>query len=99
MRILRIGSIERLDGSTRPSDVEETVPPSRSEVGMAAPRTPRGNSDQKGRSSDSAWAKLTWTDLANWTGSRTIARGRSYQRGGRVRDLRISRVGELLATV
>jgi uncharacterized Zn finger protein len=48
---------------------------------------------------DTGWAKLTWDDLEHWAGSRSVARGRTYQRGGRVKDLKISRDGELLATV
>jgi uncharacterized Zn finger protein len=42
---------------------------------------------------------LTWDDLERWAGGRSVTRGRSYQRGGRVKDLRISKAGELLATV
>jgi len=42
---------------------------------------------------------LTWDDLEEWAGSRSVSRGRSYQRQGRVRDLAISEDGCLLATV
>ena len=45
------------------------------------------------------WESLTWDDVANWAGSRSVTRGRAYQRGGRVRDLGISAEGKLLATV
>lgn len=45
------------------------------------------------------WAGLTWDDLEDWAGSRTVSRGRTYQRAGRVKELRISADGELLATV
>jgi uncharacterized Zn finger protein len=47
----------------------------------------------------SGWTSLTWDDLESWAGSRSVERGRSYQRGGRVRDLRVSAEGQLLATV
>jgi uncharacterized Zn finger protein len=46
-----------------------------------------------------AWAKLTWDDLTEWAGSRSVERGRTYQRGGRVRDLAVSDDGALLAWV
>ncbi len=45
------------------------------------------------------WAALTWDDLEQWAGSRSVSRGRSYQRGGRVRDLAVGDDGTLLATV
>lgn len=45
------------------------------------------------------WASLTWDDLDQWAGSRSVSRGRSYQRQGRVRDLAICEDGRLLATV
>jgi uncharacterized Zn finger protein len=47
----------------------------------------------------SKWESLTWDDATNWAGSRSVTRGRAYQRGGRVRDLGISADGKLLATV
>ena len=49
--------------------------------------------------STEAWASLTWDDLEAWAGSRSVSRGRSYQRGGRVKDLVISKDGRLLAYV
>jgi len=45
------------------------------------------------------WASLTWDDLDHWAGPRSVSRGRSYQRQGRVHDLAISEDGRLLATV
>ncbi len=45
------------------------------------------------------WAKLTWDDLTAWAGGRSVDRGRSYQRGGRVRDLAVTEDGRLLAWV
>jgi uncharacterized Zn finger protein len=45
------------------------------------------------------WAVLSWDDLAEWAGSRSIDRGRTYQKQGRVHDLAISEDGCLLATV
>jgi uncharacterized Zn finger protein len=58
-----------------------------------------GNPGKKGRSPAAGWAKLTWDDLERWAGSRSVSRGRTYQRGGRVKDLKISSDGDLLATV
>ncbi len=46
-----------------------------------------------------AWSKLTWDDLDEWAGARTVSRGRSYQRNGRVKHLCISESGTLLAWV
>jgi uncharacterized Zn finger protein len=48
---------------------------------------------------DAGWTALTWNDLDRWAGSRSVARGRRYQRGDRVKDLKISSDGALLATV
>ncbi|MGA2031336.1 MAG: SWIM zinc finger family protein [Thermoguttaceae bacterium] len=45
------------------------------------------------------WAVLTWDDLDQWAGSRSVSRGRSYQNQGRVKDLAISADDRLLATV
>ena len=54
----------------------------------------------KGKTSSNArWTVLTWDDLDRWAGSRSVAHGRTYQRGGRVKDLRISSDSALLATV
>lgn len=50
-------------------------------------------------SQQSKWESLTWDDVTNWAGARSVTRGRAYQRGSRVRDLGISREGKLLATV
>jgi len=52
-----------------------------------------------GASSEDEWSALTWKDLERWAGSRSVERGRSYQREGRVKNLKISKDGELLATV
>lgn len=48
---------------------------------------------------DARWRDLTWDDLEEWTGSRSLERGRSYQRSGHVRDLARSADGILLAWV
>lgn len=45
------------------------------------------------------WESVTWDDVANWAGARSMTRGRAYQRGGHVHDLAISADGKLLATV
>ena len=51
------------------------------------------------KSVKSRWGTLTWADLEEWAGSRSVERGRSYQRGGRVKDLKVAGDGALLATV
>jgi uncharacterized Zn finger protein len=50
-------------------------------------------------SSAARWRELTWDDLEEWTGSRSLAKGRGYQRSGHVRDLACSAEGVLLAWV
>src|SRR4051812_40349313 len=45
------------------------------------------------------WTSLTWDDLEAWAGVRSVQKGRSYQRGKRVRDLARTADGALLATV
>lgn len=47
----------------------------------------------------SAWQKLTWDDLDEWAGSRSVARGKSYQGQGRVRELGVCGDGCVIATV
>jgi uncharacterized Zn finger protein len=54
---------------------------------------------QSGDARKSGWAVLSWDDLAEWAGSRSVDRGRTYQKQGRVLDLAISEDGWLLATV
>lgn len=46
-----------------------------------------------------AWGKLTWDDLESWVGSRSLSRGKAYQKEGRVRELRLCDDGSVLATV
>jgi len=53
----------------------------------------------KARKASKAWASLTWDDLDRWAGPRSVSRGRSYQRQGRVHDLAIAEDDRLLATV
>lgn len=60
-------------------------------------RTVKGK-DQKA-SRKSGWTALSWDDLTEWAGSRSVDRGRAYQKRGRVHDLAISEDGWLLATV
>ncbi len=48
---------------------------------------------------ESRWSALTWDDLSRWAGSRSVARGRKYQRGGNVTDLALAADGQLLASV
>ncbi|MFT5326338.1 MAG: putative Zn finger protein [Planctomycetaceae bacterium] len=45
------------------------------------------------------WEKLTWDDVSKWTDSRSLERGRSYQRQGAVRNLNQLPDGGLLADV
>jgi hypothetical protein len=45
------------------------------------------------------WESLAWADLEQWAGSRSVTRGRSYQRQGRVEDLGIKSDDSILATV
>ena len=45
------------------------------------------------------FSELTWDDLEEWAGSRIVARGRSYQRKGAVRDLQRDEAGALVAWV
>lgn len=45
------------------------------------------------------WTSLTWEDLESWVGTRTIERGRAYQREDRVKRLTRASDGRLLATV
>src|SRR5436190_1461415 len=45
------------------------------------------------------WAALTWQDLEGWVGTRTLERGRTYQREDRVKRLAWASDGRLLATV
>lgn len=45
------------------------------------------------------WEKLTWNDLSEWTDSRSLERGRSYQRQGAVSNLNLLPDGGLLANV
>lgn len=48
---------------------------------------------------DDRWRRLTWRELTAWAGSRTVERGRAYQRQGAVQDLAISPDGAMLASV
>ena len=63
----------------------------------------RGNAKKrassKGRKGSGDWGSLSWDDLDDWAGPRSVSRGRSYQRQGRVKNLAIAEDGRLLATV
>lgn len=50
-------------------------------------------------SAGDAWRDLTWDDLEAWADGRSLERGRSYQRSGRVRQLARADDGALLAWV
>jgi uncharacterized Zn finger protein len=45
------------------------------------------------------WRTLTWADLEDWAGLRSVERGRAYCRAGRVAWLCLTGAGELLAWV
>jgi uncharacterized Zn finger protein len=53
----------------------------------------------KAAAGNARWRDLTWDNLEEWAGSRSLERGRSYQRSGHVRDLAHSADGVLLAWV
>ena len=42
---------------------------------------------------------VTWDDLYDWAGSKIVARGKNYQKAGRVSDLAVTEDGGLLAWV
>ncbi len=50
-------------------------------------------------STSDPWADLAWDDLEAWSGSRSLERGRNYQRSGHVQKLGRSADGVLLAWV
>ncbi len=60
-----------------------------------APRTKKTEPEQP----TDPFSELTWDDLEEWAGSRIVARGRSYQRKGAVRELRRDEEGALVAWV
>ncbi len=60
-----------------------------------ASRTKKTKSD----ASNDAFSELTWDDLEEWAGSRIVARGRSYQRKGAVRELQRDEEDALVAWV
>jgi hypothetical protein len=41
------------------------------------------------------WTVLSWDDLAEWAGSRSVGRGRTYQKQGPVHDLAIRTASNL----
>ncbi len=49
--------------------------------------------------SSNIFRTLTWGDLAEWAGAKTLSRGKRYQREGRVRDLACLPYGDLIAWV
>ena len=59
----------------------------------------RSKSTGGGRGPADPWAGLTWDDLERWADPGAVARGREYQKSGKVRDLAITAEGHLLATV
>ncbi|MBN1843845.1 MAG: hypothetical protein JW883_16390 [Deltaproteobacteria bacterium] len=45
------------------------------------------------------FSDLTWNDIEEWAGGKIVARGKSYQRQGRVSDLAVTDNGAMLAWV
>ncbi len=66
---------------------------------MSAKQQRAGKSKESGGERNGGWAALSWDDLTEWAGSRSVDRGRAYQKQRRVHDLAISEDGWLLATV
>lgn len=66
---------------------------------MRAKQQRTSKSKKPGEAQNSGWTALSWDDLAEWAGTRSVDRGRTYQKQGRVQDLVISEDGRLLATV
>jgi len=64
--------------------------------GKAAPNRKRKHSRA---GTGDGWRALTWEDLKSWAGSRSVTRGRAYQRRGAVEGLAISSDDALLADV
>lgn len=60
-------------------------------------RTAKGKEQKASRKN--GWTALSWDDLTEWAGSRSVDRGRAYQKQGLVHELAISEDGWLLATV
>ncbi len=50
-------------------------------------------------SSERRWQELTWDELEDWAGYRTVERGQDYQHAGKVGDLARTGAGGLLAWV
>ncbi len=59
----------------------------------------KDGTDGRKPASAAEWKKLTWGDLTDWAGSRTVTRGKSYQENGYVTGLCVSEAGVLLAWV
>ena len=53
----------------------------------------------RARDRASGWTDLTWSELAEWAGERSLERGRRYFEAGHVTALAKADDGELLATV
>ena len=66
---------------------------------MSTERRRTTTGDKSKGSQKDGWVALSWDDLTEWAGSRSVSRGRAYQRQGRVSDLAISEEGWLLASV
>lgn len=64
-----------------------------------SPRTTKPKDPAESGSLQSKWASITWDDIETWAGARSVERGRTYQRAGRVHSLAVSPDGRLLATV
>ncbi|QDV35164.1 SWIM zinc finger family protein [Tautonia plasticadhaerens] len=70
-----------------------------SNAGSKPKSSPKPKSKPKPKEPAASWVDLTWDHLDRWAGSRSVERGRSYERGGRVSGLSITADGSLLAWV
>jgi uncharacterized Zn finger protein len=66
---------------------------------MSAKQQRGRKSKESGGVRNGIWTALSWDDLTEWAGSRSVDRGRAYQKEGRVHGLATSEDGRLVATV
>ena len=62
---------------------------------MSTKRRRTATESKSKQAQNEGWATLSWDDLTEWAGSRSVSRGRAYQSQGRVGDLAISEDGWL----
>ena len=88
-----MGTFVRRTRDSKRHDVVKGLPMARTRKRKSAPAKSATHAPE------SRWSALTWDDLSRWAGSRSVARGRKYQRGGNVTDLALAADGQLLASV